>query len=498
MPQNGVSMSFSLTSRSIVSDGVVSDALRISESALTKSCFATEITTNPSESEYGKSSNSISLANCRSFVNSLFSTDEQRKKAKVSTISYCERITFENTVDYRMSESHSGTRSGDRVGVYFCQSPKCPKCSHLYRERLRDEIISGLKWILEQNKNLSDAEKLSPLMFTLTASNNTTDVAEFTSKFKKSIGEFRKYTHYRNWKYWFSSIEATLYRLQNGLHVHSHLLILIPNKDLENLHKKVFKAWRGKLEKCGLSCSGRGLRITNMINKPSSFNDSEKENKVSVQIEDFVRYLLKDNYKDSEYPCFVSGAVELDDRLARASHEVLPSQHAKLGKGVSIERVIAYLAGELEIPHLENMAADPMIRGYVKAYYENIGYLYQKSKPLSAAIKLAKEAHDPNVIDNEIKTPNLLVTVKLDSDGWKYLDMKSRSESYSFSWDMLEFWKRSPDIHKLVDIFEKELTTKYGFKYHYDIYFEDNDASRNFQKEYYLRKQQSQAMALAA
>lgn len=493
-------MSCSLTSRSITSDVVVSDALRISESALTKSCCATEITTNPSESKYGKSSNSISLANCRSLVNSLFSTDEQRKKAKVSTISYCERRTFEKTVDYKISEAHSGTRNGDRVGVYFCQSPKCPKCSYLYRERLRDEVISGLKWILEQNKNLSDDEKLSPLMFTLTAANNTTDVAEFTSNFKKSISEFRKYTHYRNWKYWFSSIESTLYRLQHGLHVHSHLLILIPNKDLQNLHKKVFKAWKGKLEKCGLTCSGRGLRITDMINKPKSFNGSGKDSKVSTEIEDFVRYLLKDNYKDGEYSCCISGAVEIDDHVVSASHEVLPSPHVKSGKGVSIERVIAYLAGELEIPHLENMAADPMIRSYVKAYYENIGYLYQKSKPLSAVIKAAKEAHESHANDNddEVNEPPTLATVKLDSDGWRYLDMKSRSDSYSFSWDMLEFWKKSPDIHKLVDIFEKELITKYGFKYHYDIYFEDNDASRKFQKEYYLKKQLLEVIFIAA
>lgn len=487
-------MSCPITSKSITSVAVVTDALKADVSALTKASYATDIHTNPSERYISKLSRGISLKKCRDTIKSLFSTDEEKKNAGVKGMFYCEGRTIGSSVRWDVNQSPDGTSKGGQRGIYHCESPKCPKCSYAYRDTLRKEVCLAFKEVLKNNINLKYDDQLIPQMITLTASNNSTDVSGYTNRFKSSLSKFCKYTNGRGWDYWFRSMEATFYRLQHGLHVHSHMMILVPRKDLQDAHmlrKEVLSGWRDCLIANGLKCSGRGVVITDYVQKT--------ESEVLI-VEDFLKYILKDNLN------YIS-RIDEDSGISDIADEVIAkSQYTKLGKGVTVERVVAHLAGEINVPLLDDMGtvALPQIRGFLKSYYQSIKKMYQKSTALNTVVK-SMRSHTPADDEDESSDPSdeqenkleTVASVEVESDGWKFLNMKSYSSEYSFNWDMLDFWYGDPDIHRLVEILDSELSTGRGHKYHYDIYFEDSIASRKYQREYYSYKQ-SQAMALAA
>jgi hypothetical protein len=223
------------------------------------------------------------------------------------------------------------------------------------------------------------------------------------------------------------------------------------------------KAWKQRLEKVGLSCSGVGLVITETNGERS--------------LDDLVGYALKDNYSSTS--------------IEKVTDEVIANPFSKLGSGVPIERVISYLAGVHEEPRLEQIGGDAVLRKYVKEYYLNIGNKYQKSNALSKVVKsLTSESSasgDDEGVDPSFKR---LVSVVVNADGWSFLQMKSWSKNYDFDLSELDFWRVEPDLNRLITILEKELTISNGEMYYYDVFFEKNEASRKCRNEYIIHHQQ--------
>lgn len=407
---------------------------------------------------------------CKDFICYQLLSRDEHEEARVKSMRFCGSRIHGETVRMSMNQNAKGDVSGSVAGVYTCGSPKCPSCEWIYRLRTKQDVLDGFREVLRQNQNRSKEDKLIPMMFTLTASHRDTDVAGFMQSFKNAISKFRQHTAYREWKYYFSSYEATLHKISNGLHLHQHMIILIPQKDVDDLHQKCMRAWKHRLDKVGLSCNGVGLVIT--------------ETNAERSLDDLIGYALKDNYSSMS--------------IEKVTDEVIANPFSKLGYGVPIERVISYLAGVYEEPRLEQIAGDALLREFVKAYYLNIGNKYQKSNALSRVIRSlsggSSASGDGDDVDPSFKR---LVSVVVNSDGWSFLQMKSWSKDYDFDLSQLDFWRTEPDLNRLITILERELTTSKGEMYHYDVFFEKNEASQKCRNDYILNQKQELGLLAA-
>jgi hypothetical protein len=241
------------------------------------------------------------------------------------------------------------------------------------------------------------------------------------------------------------------------------MILMIPQKHVDCLYDKSMKAWKYRLNSVGLSCNGVGLVITKTTAERS--------------LDDLVGYSLKDNYSSTS--------------IGKVTDEVIANPFSKLGSGIPIERVISYLAGAHEEPRLEQIGGDALLRRYVKDYYLNIGNKYQKSNALSNVVKsLNSGSSASGGGDDADQSFKRLVSVVVNADGWSFLQMKSWSKDYDFDLSELDFWRTEPDVNRLVEILERELTTSAGYTYHYDVFFEKNDASEKYRDKYILHQQQ--------
>lgn len=400
---------------------------------------------------------------CKDFISYQLLDRDEQDEARVKSMRFCGNITHSETVRLSINQNAKGKESGSVAGVYTCGSPKCPSCEWIYRLRVKQDVTDGFNKVLEENQNRSQEDQLIPMMFTLTASHRDTDVAGFMQLFKDAISNFRQHTSYRGWKYYFSSYEATLHKLSHGLHLHQHMILMIPQKDVDTLYNKSLKAWKYRLKSVGLSCNDVGLVITKTTAEKS--------------LDDLIGYALKDNYSSTS--------------IGKVTDEVIANPFSKLGSGVSIERVISYLAGVHEEPRLEQIGGDAVLRKYVKEYYLNIGNKYQKSNGLSKVIKSLNSGSSASRGDDDAdQLFKRLVSVVVNADGWSFLQMKSWSKDYDFDLSELDFWRTEPDVNRLVEILERELTTSAGYTYYYDVFFEKNDASEKYRDKYILHQKQ--------